>query len=113
MFLFVVFSVVYFCLVPSCFVVLCICTCRFSFHPCLSLTLFVSLSLSLSLSCTQRLSMWESRERRKAKDHDKGYEKEELKKEEMVSTSCHVIIILSSVLNHAFPPVFRSERGGI
>ena len=57
--------------------------------------------------------MWESRERRKAKDHDKDYEKEELKKEEMVSTNCHVIIILSSVLNHAFPPEFRSERGGI
>ena len=28
--------------------------------------------------------MWESRERRKAKDYDKDYEKEEQRKEEMV-----------------------------
>lgn len=37
-----------------------------------------------SLAHVQRLSMWESRERRKAKEYDKDYEKEEQRKEEMV-----------------------------
>ena len=32
--------------------------------------------------------MWEARERRKAKEYDKDYEKEEQRKEEMVGSLC-------------------------
>ena len=54
--------------------------------------------------------MWESRERRKGKEYDKNYEKEEQRKEDMVSPAFGQ---LYSILTHCCVPLFRRKRAKI
>ena len=46
------------------------------------------------LSPSQKLQVWDSRERRKAKEHEKQYEKEDERRGEMV---CYLAAVLSLV----------------